>query len=90
MNIDQVILLPFTDEYSEELLTWLENDDDMDCVKDYMSQLNATKDSTKRVQSFNKPGSQFRICIKTSYKALIPIGHCDLISSKDGNKCKLK
>lgn len=76
----------------EELLDWIYNDDDPNYELLYGLRSNEANEDTiseymMKLYSQNYLYKGFRICIKTSYKMIIPIG-VGLVSKKEVNDTK--
>ncbi|CAI2370861.1 unnamed protein product [Moneuplotes crassus] len=96
-GVESVVLIPFTDEYFEELIDGLLNDDDPDSVKEFLYGSKGQSINKSKIRSMlykystsNHIYKPFRICIKTVYNSLIPIGTAHLTAAKGANKINLR
>lgn len=90
---DEIVLIPFTDEYFDELIAWLQNDDDTILLNDFMYGCKSKVISEASIRSmfykYNLTSHVYlplRICIKTNYNTIIPIGNTQITMAKDDEK----
>ncbi|CAI2371007.1 unnamed protein product [Moneuplotes crassus] len=94
---ESVVLIPFTDEYFEELMDGLLNDDDPQSVREFLHGCKGKSLNEGNIRSMlykysisNHIYKPFRVCVKTIYNSLIPIGTAHLTATKGDEKIKLR
>jgi hypothetical protein len=94
---EEIVLLPFTEEYLEELMSWLEHDGNKSVLKEFFygsKRKHISEGNLKslfyKYQICSHTYKPLRMCIKTSYKCIIPIGNAHITKSIDDEKCQLK
>lgn len=96
-GLDKIVLLPFSGEYYEELLTWLEKDQEVIVMKEFLYGCKTNAISEENLRDLfsnyyysNQVYKAFRVCIKTAYKVVIPIGNVQLTMKRRGGQCYIR